>query len=102
MRRFIRLALAAAVVGPSPVLAQAGTPWDMKEWPIERGGRSRDPYVAPDGKVFFAGQQGNYVGMVDPATGAVKTMVSTPGFDPNGAADPENLQQKKQGRGEGK
>ena len=72
MRRFISFALAAAVVGPSPVLSQAGTPWDQKEWSIERGGRSRDPYVAPDGKVFFAGQQGNYVGMVDPATGAVK------------------------------
>ncbi|HZI29339.1 MAG TPA: hypothetical protein VFD64_14310 [Gemmatimonadaceae bacterium] len=72
MRRFIRFALAAAVVAPSTVLAQAGNPFDMKEWPIERGGRSRDPYVAPDGKVFFAGQQGNYVGMVDPGTGAVK------------------------------
>ena len=72
MSNFIRLALAAAVIAPSAVSAQAGTPWDMKEWTIERGGRSRDPYVAPDGKVFFAGQQGNYVGMVDPASGAVK------------------------------
>lgn len=72
MRRFISFALAAAVVGPSTVLAQVGNPWDMKEWSIERGGRSRDPYVAPDGKVFFAGQQGNYVGMVDPSNGAVK------------------------------
>jgi virginiamycin B lyase len=72
MRKLISLAFAAAVAAPSLVLAQAGTPWDTKEWPIERGGRSRDPYVAPDGKVFFAGQQGNYVGMVDPATGAVK------------------------------
>ena len=72
MRNFIRLALSAAVLAPSAGSAQAGTPWDMKEWTIERGGRSRDPYVAPDGKVFFAGQQGNYVGMVDPASGAVK------------------------------
>jgi virginiamycin B lyase len=72
MRRVITFALAAAVFGPSSTWAQAGTPFDMKEWTIERGGRSRDPYVAPDGKVFFAGQQGNYVGSVDPATGAVK------------------------------
>ena len=72
MRRFITFALAAVVVGPSAVPAQAGNPFDMKEWPIERGGRSRDPYVAPDGKVFFAGQQGNYVGSIDPASGAVK------------------------------
>ena len=72
MRRFITFALAAVVVGPSAVPAQAGNPFDMKEWPIERGGRSRDPYVAPDGKVFFAGQQGNYVGSIDPPSGAVK------------------------------
>ena len=72
MKRIISLALAAAVVGPAPAWGQTGTPFDMKEWSIERGGRSRDPYVAPDGKVFFAGQQGNYVGMVDPASGAVK------------------------------
>ena len=72
MKRLIQFALAVAVVGPSPALAQAGNPFDMKEWPIERGGRSRDPYVAPDGKVFFAGQTGNYVGSIDPASGAVK------------------------------
>jgi virginiamycin B lyase len=71
MYRLIPLALAAVVVAPSQVQAQAAN-FDMKEWSIERGGRSRDPYVAPDGKVFFAGQAGNYVGSVNPATGEVK------------------------------
>jgi hypothetical protein len=71
MNRLILLGLAAAVAAPSQVQAQAAN-FDMKEWSIERGGRSRDPYVAPDGKVFFAGQQGNYVGSVNPATGEVK------------------------------
>jgi virginiamycin B lyase len=60
------------MAAPSIALAQAQPNFDLKEWPIERGGRSRDPYVAPDGKVFFAGQQGNYVGSVDPRTGAVR------------------------------
>lgn len=31
-------------------------------------GRSRDPFAAPDGKVYFAGQQGHYVGVFDPET----------------------------------
>lgn len=30
--------------------------------------RSRDPYVAPDGMVFFAGQQQHYVGFFNPET----------------------------------
>jgi virginiamycin B lyase len=72
MKRLILAAVAAVMAGPSPVLGQAEPNFDMKEWSIERGGRSRDPYVAPDGKVYFAGQQGNYVGRVDPATGEVR------------------------------
>lgn len=31
--------------------------------------RSRDPYVAPDGKVWFAGQRAHYIGIFDPETG---------------------------------
>ncbi len=30
--------------------------------------RSRDPYVAPDGTVFFAGQRAHYIGFFDPET----------------------------------
>lgn len=74
MNRLVLITAAAALAAPSasPVLAQAESDFGMKEWSIERGGRSRDPYVAPDGKVFFAGQQGNYVGRLDPATGDVR------------------------------
>jgi virginiamycin B lyase len=57
---------------PAAVTAQDAQRFDLKEWPVERGGRSRDPYVAPDGKVFFAGQQGNYVGRLDPTNGEVR------------------------------
>jgi virginiamycin B lyase len=39
--------------------------------------------VAPDGKVFFAGQQGNYVGSVDPRTGAVRYYELEPSTNPH-------------------
>ena len=40
----------------------------VKEWKVEWGGRPRDPFVGPDGKVWFVGQAGNYVAHFDPAT----------------------------------
>ncbi|MEX1212161.1 MAG: hypothetical protein WEA36_04890 [Balneolaceae bacterium] len=50
-------------VQPDPVVES------LREWrvPFDES-RSRDPYVAPDGTVFFAGQQADYVGFFDPAT----------------------------------
>ena len=49
--------------------------------------------IATDGLEATAGTGNGAVVAIEPSTGAVKTMVSTPGFDPNGAANPENLQQ---------
>ena len=40
----------------------------IQEWKVDYGGRPRDPYVAPDGKVWFVGQAGNYVAHFDPKT----------------------------------
>jgi virginiamycin B lyase len=54
---------ADAASSPEPVL---------KEWDVEWGGRSRDPSVAPDGKVWFVGQAGNYVAWFDPKTAAFR------------------------------
>lgn len=48
--------------------------------------------IATTGLEGTAGTGNGAVVAIEPSTGAVKTMVSTPGFDPNGAADPENLQ----------
>ena len=40
---------------------------EVKEWPVPwEGTRPRDPYVAPGGKVWFCGQQGNYLAYFDP------------------------------------
>jgi virginiamycin B lyase len=41
---------------------------DVAEWPVEWEGRPRDPAVDADGRVWFVGQAGNYIGVFDPAT----------------------------------
>ncbi|HUF26781.1 MAG TPA: hypothetical protein VMM18_07360 [Gemmatimonadaceae bacterium] len=41
------------------------TEWNVP-WP---NSRPRDPYYAPDGKVWFVGQTGNYIANLDPRTG---------------------------------
>ncbi|MEZ4415279.1 MAG: lyase [Gemmatimonadota bacterium] len=53
--------------GPPPAAAQTLT---LDEWtvPWERT-RPRDPYVGPDGRVWFVGQVGNYAAVLDPRTG---------------------------------
>jgi len=69
MKKLILLAVAGTLTGVAPVSAQAPSPnVDLTEWAMEWGGRTRDPYVAPDGKVWFVGQAGNYIAYFDPAT----------------------------------
>ncbi len=55
-----------------PAFAQTALPAGdapaLQEWKVEYGGRSLDPYVAPDGKVWFVGQAGNYIATFDAAT----------------------------------
>jgi virginiamycin B lyase len=64
------LALVAVVALPATVDGQATHAGSdlVREWEVEWGGRSRDPFVAPDGKVWFVGQAGNYIAWFDPAT----------------------------------
>ncbi len=71
MRRILLAAFAAPMLllFPPPSLAgQDATPavreWDVP-WP---NSRPRDPYVAPDGRVWFVGQVGNYLAVLDPRT----------------------------------
>lgn|SRR5690606_38827695 len=43
---------------------------DIQEWEVPFADtRPRDPYVAPDGSVWFVGQKADYVGRLDPSTG---------------------------------
>jgi virginiamycin B lyase len=43
---------------------------DIKEWQVPyEDSRPRDPYVAPDGRVWFCGQLGAYIAVLDPSLG---------------------------------
>jgi len=64
------LALATLASGEISAQQQAQGPTEgpsVQEWAVEWGGRSRDPFVAPDGKVWFVGQSGNYIAWFNPA-----------------------------------
>jgi virginiamycin B lyase len=41
---------------------------NLREWSVEFGGQTRDPFVASDGRVWFVAQRGNYFATFDPAT----------------------------------
>jgi virginiamycin B lyase len=65
-----RIGLFALLLLPSFVFSaekQPASTVEIKEWPVPwKGTRPRDPYVAPDGKVWFVGQQGDYVAEFNP------------------------------------
>ena len=82
MIKLILLAAAVLLGWSPPVAAQADT-FDLKEWPVEWGGRTRDPAIAPDGKVWFVGQAGNYLANLDPASGAQKKFEIEEGTNPH-------------------
>src|ERR1044072_3395624 len=90
--------LIAAVLVPAAMHAQAakqaGTAKpDAKTWatPYGSSARVRDPFAAPDGKVWFVGQEGNFVANLDPQTGAFKQ------FKIDDGTNPHNLVVDKQG-----
>jgi virginiamycin B lyase len=59
-----------AGVFPALLMAAAAASLAVQEWPVPwEGTRPRDPYVAPNGLVWFVGQEGNYVANLDPKTG---------------------------------
>src|SRR5438876_12449722 len=73
------LLAAPALTAPQDTLALT-----VKEWtvPWEKS-RPRDPAVAPDGKIFFVGQVGNYIARLDPTTGEFKKYDIDPGTNPH-------------------
>ena len=43
---------------------------EIREWTVPWANtRPRDPIVDAEGRVWFVGQRGNYLGMLDPETG---------------------------------
>lgn len=59
-----------ASVKAEAVVAANGDP--LTQWKVpftgERNGRSRDPFVAPDGRIFFVDQVANFLAAFDPKT----------------------------------
>ena len=50
--------------------AGAQQPVEIKEWPVPwKNTRPRDPAVDKSGRVWFVGQEGDYLGRLDPASG---------------------------------
>lgn len=61
-------------------------PAPIREWTIPyEDSRPRDPFVAPDGTVFFVGQRSHYIGHLNPATGDIKK------YDLSDGAGPHNV-----------
>ena len=81
--RFPRVTLAVAALAltiPAPHRA----PVQIKEWPVPwQQTRPRDPYVGPDGKVWFVGQTGDYVAYLVPANGEFKQYALDRGAGPH-------------------
>ena len=80
----VALLTAAATLPAPPAARPDSVPVPIKEWtvPWERP-RPRDPAVAPDGKIFFVGQTGNYVARLNPATGEFKRYEIDAGTNPH-------------------
>ncbi len=72
MRRSLALLLATlalATTVPFTASAQSQDP-TLQEWQVPwEASRPRDPYLAPDGKVWFVGQRSHYAAYLDPITG---------------------------------
>ncbi len=64
----------------------------LEEWLVPyEDSRPRDPMVAPDGRVWFCGQAGAYIAVLDPETGEF-TQYDTDGVRPhNLIIDPEGM-----------
>ncbi|MDQ8152858.1 MAG: lyase, partial [Gemmatimonadota bacterium] len=76
--RLLRTATLALTSLTAPLAAQSVP---SQEWEVPYGaeGRPRDPYVAPDGRVFFVGQNGNYIARLDPRSGQFTKFEIDPG-----------------------
>jgi virginiamycin B lyase len=71
------------LAGPIDAAAQALDDPELTEWEVPYpDSRPRDPAVAPDGRVWFCGQAGAYIAVLDPETGEF-TQYDTDGVRPH-------------------
>ncbi len=86
MRRATALLIAALGFATVPGAGTAQEDHDPKltEWQVPWDDtRPRDPYVAPDGEVWFVGQTGHYAGVLDPGSGHIRRVDLPEGAGPH-------------------
>ena len=83
MRPRTVIALGALLTAPGVVAAQ--TRYDPKEWEVPYGAntRPRDPFADAKGRVWFVGQNGNYVAYLDQPSGEFRRYEIDPGTNPH-------------------
>ncbi|MCC6317963.1 MAG: lyase [Gemmatimonadaceae bacterium] len=84
----------AAVTAVAPIASRrpAVDTITIREWSVPWDKtRPRDPYVAADGRIWFCGQAGNYIAVLDPRTGNFKR------YELSENTNPHNLIIDKQG-----
>lgn len=81
--------IAALTLG-DPMLAQSTRTSDapapaLREWTVPYGAESRprDPYADEQGRVWFVGQNGNYIAHLDPRAGQFRRYEIDPGTNPH-------------------
>lgn len=81
--RLLRVA-ALALLSAGPAYAQDGGPLEPKVWTVPwESTRPRDPVMDQSGKVWFVGQQGNYLAYLDPKSGEFKRYAIDDGTHPH-------------------
>jgi len=82
-RVVLSLVGATLALSGAPAGAQQ-QPLELREWEVPwPNTRPRDPYVAPDGKVWFVGQQGHYIASFDPTNEQFRKFDLEPGTGPH-------------------
>jgi virginiamycin B lyase len=78
------LALGAGFEGAGPGVLAAQDTVRIEEWDVPWDGtRPRDPHVAPDGRVWFVGQTGDYLARFDPEDESFERFNLDPGTGPH-------------------
>jgi len=61
-----------------------GSEVEVREWKVPwENTRPRDPYVAPDGRVWFVGQRADYLAYLEPGSGTMVRYPLDPGTGPH-------------------
>lgn len=82
--RYLALPLLAFVLLQPAVADAQNAPVEIEEWNVTwEDTRPRDPYVAPDGRVWFVGQAGHYIAALDPESGEFERIDLDDGVGPH-------------------